>query len=603
MPLLVAAVAVLIPLVIAPGLFFYFDVTPKVTILLAGASAAVFTMPHRKGPVPNLARWFLAALAAYAVSLVASTIGSVDWPLSLIGSNWRRFGLLTHVAALLFAVAALFTLAGRSTARLLLLRSVAAGGIAASIYGTLQYFGYDPFLPNASYTIGEGEWAIVRPPATLGHASYAATYFLFTAFIGVAIARVDASRVWRSIGAGAAVLACLAIVLSGTRAAILGLIAGSAVLVLCSGLQRIRRAAALVVIVSALFALFYQSPAGERLRARVRWSMEDSHGGARLLLWKDSLKMAVARPVLGWGPETFSREFPRFQSRELAKAYPDFYHESPHNIFLDALVSSGAFGLISLLGLCGIGVYGGLVAIRNGSAEAPALTAALTASIIAQQFTTFTATTAFFSYLTVAILISIPKESWPTTGTCRFRVAAVPALVFAAFAVRLSVADHHLVRAKRFLEANDLQRSANAFQHSSLWQRPGRASDLWFSRALAVSAREADLLMPGVQRLREGDAAAERATQSAEDLHNAYYNQAGYRALRNDFAGVERSLRGAIDRAPNWFKPHWTLAQSLQLAGRLEEAEREAELAFELSGGKYPEVAQTLEEIRQRVQR
>jgi hypothetical protein len=393
------------------------------------------------------------------------------------------------------------------------------------------------------------------------------------------------------------VIGTFAIVLSGTRAAVLGLLAGSAGLVLFSPPRWKGRAAALGLIALASFGVFYYSPAGERLRARMRWSIEDAQGGARLLLWRDSLRMAAAHPILGWGPETFTREFPKFQSKELAQAYPDFYHESPHNIFLDTLLSSGVLGLLALLGLCGIGLYAGHIARKQAPEEASALVAALGAGIAAQQFTAFTVPTAFYLYLTIAILISMTAGNWPVKMQ-RPWAAAIPAILLLAFAARLAMADYHLFRARQAIERNDLQTASDAFQRASQWQRPGESSDLWYSRALAASARNATLLLPSMKALQEGYAAAERATQTAEDRHNAYYNLATYSALRNDFSGVEAGLRKAIDQAPNWFKPHWTLAQSLQLAGRLDEAEREATLAVELAGAKYPEVTRTLSRMR-----
>jgi len=90
------------------------------------------------------------------------------------------------------------------------------------------------------------------------------------------------------------------------------------------------------------------------------------------------------------------------------------------------------------------------------------------------------------------------------------------------------------------------------------------------------------------------------ASRSAEDRHNAFYNLATYCALREDFTGVEASLRQAIQWAPNWFKPHWTLAQTLQLAGRLRDAETEATIAADLNGDKNAEVKQTLVRIQSR---
>ena len=68
----------------------------------------------------------------------------------------------------------------------------------------------------------------------------------------------------------------------------------------------------------------------------------------------------------------------------------------------------------------------------------------------------------------------------------------------------------------------------------------------------------------------------------------------GLLAAQNDAAGSEQALRGAIAARPNWFKPHWTLAQLLMLENRFDEARTEAARAADLDGGKHPEVAATL---------
>ena len=102
-------------------------------------------------------------------------------------------------------------------------------------------------------------------------------------------------------------------------------------------------------------AAFIVSPAGLQLRSRTRWFVEDPWGGARPLLWRDSLRMALDRPLAGYGPEVFSAAFPHYESAELARAYPDFAHESPHNIFLDAFVAQGVVGLVLLIAACVVG--------------------------------------------------------------------------------------------------------------------------------------------------------------------------------------------------------------------------------------------------------
>jgi uncharacterized protein HemY len=94
--------------------------------------------------------------------------------------------------------------------------------------------------------------------------------------------------------------------------------------------------------------------------------------------------------------------------------------------------------------------------------------------------------------------------------------------------------------------------------------------------------------------------AATRATETSEEPFAAWYNLAQICALHNDYNGAESALRRAIAAYPNWFKPHWMLAQQLELVSRLDEAAAEAALAVDLDGGKNPEVAQTLADIRAR---
>jgi len=97
---------------------------------------------------------------------------------------------------------------------------------------------------------------------------------------------------------------------------------------------------------------------------------------------------------------------------------------------------------------------------------------------------------------------------------------------------------------------------------------------------------------------REAKEAGLRATETADDPHNAWYSLAALYASENQFDGVERSLRRSIQSSPTWFKPHWMLARVLMTRGRREEAEKEAQLAANLNAGKNPEVAETLEKIQ-----
>src|SRR6202050_1055739 len=325
----------LIALTIAPGYLFYFDVTPKVVVLLVGTAALLAA-----GAVRGASKSFSALILLNLASLAVSTALSTRPGLSLMGTNGREFGLVPQAAALLFA----WSVAGCSGNARAVLRGVAISCAAARAYRIAQYFGWDRFLPAAAYHIGEGIWTIVRPPGTLGYVSYFATWLAVSAFLSLALETMETAAAWRWAARLAAAICAVAMVLTGTRAAMLGLAAGVAVWLYLRGFRVTRRMMAGAAVVAMLGAAFYFSPPGWNLRSRTRWFTEDRLGGGRPELWRDTLQMASHRLAAGYGPETFTAGFARFESPGLAAAYPDFEYESPHNMFLDALTAQGIPG-------------------------------------------------------------------------------------------------------------------------------------------------------------------------------------------------------------------------------------------------------------------
>ena len=606
MALLLALAVALIPLAIAPGAFFYFDVTPKIVLLLLATAAAAiwwaWAGARAKAHRASLeSRFFFVALCGIALSLIVSTLASVNRAQSFSGSSWRYWGLLTHLTALAFAWMVAESCAGQPGARRTMLRAIAASGLIGAAYGIAQYFGWDPLLDPRGYQSGEGVYMIVRPPGTLGHADYFANWLLFTTFGAVALAFIDEAPFWKWLARASAALGCVAILLGGNRAAAIGLVAGAILLIVWRGPRPTKRSAAMALVVVVAALGFYVSPAGARLRARVHWILEEPAGGARFLLWRDSLRMASARWLVGFGPETYISAFARYQSPELGRAYPDFYHESPHNIFLDALIAQGVAGPSLLLALCGIGFAAAWRVRKNPAAGA--LSAALLAMTLSGQFACFMMPTALAYYVTVALLVSLTDSAAPEPVPARGRwmrlaVAAPCAIVLSVFAIRMWLAESALAAARSDLDWDRVSDAAGHYAEYQHWRWPGGSADLWYSRRLAqIAGGKADRMVR-LQAFQEAGAAAQRATQTCEAPFNAYYNLAAFNARRNDFPATERSLRSAISYAPNWFKTHWMLAQVLQAAGRLKEAEAEAATAVQLDGGKHAEVTSTLEHIR-----
>jgi hypothetical protein len=159
------------------------------------------------------------------------------------------------------------------------------------------------------------------------------------------------------------------------------------------------------------------------------------------------------------------------------------------------------------------------------------------------------------------------------------------------FAVRTAVDDHALLLTQSALAKGDLASAASHYAQSR------NADDLWYSRALAAFAGNAPTMPARAQAIQQAIAAGERATHTAEAPFKAWYSLAALRASQNDAAGTERCLRSAIEAHPNWFKPHWILAEALHAEGRNDEARREALTAADLDAEKHPEVARALHEI------
>jgi O-antigen ligase len=577
MAFLLPALVALLPLIITPGILFHYDITPKIIILVLVTAACLALPGETAQGLAELwgrktGRWLCGLAAAQVVWFgVAASLSSR--PLfSLFGSNWRRMGLFTVVALCAFTVLAAAHLARAPNALRNVLRAFAIATIIASVYGALQYFDIDPLQAASAYHAAAGDSVIVRPPGTLGHADYFGWWLAIALFCALALARIE-TGFRRLLALAACALAAVAIVLSGTRSAILAVATGFLSLAFFTSFRPGRKHIVAGLAFAGILAAFYFSPAGTRLKARVRWSSDEPVGGARPLLWRDSLNMAAARPLTGFGPETFAAAFPRYQSVALARLLPDFYHESPHNTALDALTEQGIPGLLIALSWA---VLGGYAALRARSAV-PA--SALIASCIASLFGAVTIGPLFGTLLVIAILVaSDPPDRDAPPIPARLTVAAftVPvALCLAVFGIWLAASDFELAVFQRVV-------STGLYDRIVRTGLPGAAEDLYCARRLGFPAA-----IP----------AALRSVSTADNPPNAWYNLAIMLANQNDAAGLEHALRSAAALAPNWFKPHWSLANLLALAGREEEARREAERAVFLDAGKDDEVTETLRKL------
>jgi O-antigen ligase len=595
------------PLAILPARSETYDTTPKL-VLLCLSLALLLWLPGRWWTgiadlwATPLGRTFYVLLIFGAASLLVSSSLSKDGWLSMAGTVWRRLGAIEQ--AIIFSIAgvvAAYVYRNRSAKTLML--GIEAAGAVASIYAILQYAGWDPLIQRSLYTLGTPP--AVRPPATLGQATVLATFLLPPLLIAASFRLHENSPRWKRAHEAVLVLAIAALILSGTRSALLGLAAGACVLIFAERVRIVNRTALArtglaALSFAAILVVFLLLPAGKGFRGRLTQWAGDRAGGPRLLVWRDSMQLLRQHPIAGIGPEQFEQEFRKAESLELARAYPDAYHESPHNFFLEIAIGQGLIGLAVWLALLCIAFWCGWRNFKKGDSEASALSAALLAMIISLQFTPLTPVGELYLLAISGISIALTAQRATGSGpvvvsplvTVWARTASV-ALVLIASAYAAQTALYGLTESCAL--KHDLAGAANWYGHALRFPMPG--PNLEISRQLAVIAQRSS--PPArAQAFAVAKQAAEAAEAGAAEGFNALYQSGVLAIMTGDLPRAETKLRAAIDSAPAWYRPRMALASVLWWRGRNQEAEREAALALNCAGRLEPFVKRTLDGAR-----
>ena len=199
-------------------------------------------------------------------------------------------------------------------------------------------------------------WA-ARNPHPLGHSNYTAGALLILLPFGLARLAATTGRVrlgW--IGAAVAALFCL--FTAGSRAALIGLVAGAAVaglLLVRSGQVPVRRALLLVALGVAGIGVFaLVNPRIREMLNPAPTGIPDDSTLQRAAMRDAGRLMIAERPIFGWGPGTTPLVYPRFR-RELSGGVDTALQL--HNAPLQLAADTGLAGLASMLLLLGAGAW------------------------------------------------------------------------------------------------------------------------------------------------------------------------------------------------------------------------------------------------------
>jgi len=293
----------------------------------------------------------------------------------------------TEVAAALFPMAAAW----------ILLRGAALGWIPRSlleehglplvaVVGILfAACGLSQWLFGDAFGIGWGRLAV----STIGNTNYAGVFSAAIGVAGLAMAAFEKDPRRIILGITAALFGGLHVAASGSMAGVLGLAAG----VLAVTALRWRRGAFSPVAGLSLLALVAAvgiagaGRIGERAAAIARG--EDPTSRVRLGLWKGTLRLAAAHPVLGCGAGNFSMAFPPYRDaderilshRDRGIRYVEA--ENPHSTPLEVLAEAGPVAFLALLGALALAIMAGVGSPRDAPPSAAALAAAGVGGLVA----------------------------------------------------------------------------------------------------------------------------------------------------------------------------------------------------------------------------
>lgn len=358
-----------LPVVFDPRLSDMWEL-PKATFLWIGTIGLVIVWMSgfllRSGESVFLRRTDRKSSALVGIFLLISTLAtltSIHPFRSFFGEDGRYEGLLT-----LLSYGALYFLATQVLDRHARVKTFAKAIVLVasllSVYGLIQFLGLD-FL-----SWPPGRFEEYRSFSTLGNPLYFAEYLAFALPLAAAVGLLARGRMerWFYGAATAVILACLATTF--TRGAWIGAAAGLAVTYLILG-RKVVFSRRVVLLISLLIATFVvvlvagrllgvERTFGAAMLGRLESTLQTSGGSTatRVEIWRSSLRMIRAKPLLGWGPDTFRLVFPQFSTLgHYRLAGQNIIADNAHNYFLQLGAVVGVFGVIAFAALFGLFLY------------------------------------------------------------------------------------------------------------------------------------------------------------------------------------------------------------------------------------------------------
>ncbi len=329
------------------------DITKFLAVLvLLPACALAWAVSLSAGGRVRVSRAFM-PLGAALVWVAIATVAAPDGAIAVFGDGMRYQGLVSYV---LYALA--FFLGVQlvdSPARVRRAAEIVAlAGALGAVHGLLQFAGLDPLGHRA---LG---FEVNRAFGTFGNPDYFAVWQVLTLPVALALALAARTPRRAVLWWATAVLAGIAVLVTFTRGAWIGAIAGVGVLLVSAvraGWRPRRVDTAMIAggagaaVLAALVSLGTGSGVTSVIgRLGSLLDFQDGSALTRLATWRTALGAIAARPVFGFGPDGFELAFSRFRVAEYTRvAGAARFETAAHDWPLQLATTVGIIGAVLVL--------------------------------------------------------------------------------------------------------------------------------------------------------------------------------------------------------------------------------------------------------------
>src|SRR3989344_5383939 len=322
--------------------------------------------------------WPLLALLTFLTILTLSTFFSIDKFTSVFGYPSRlNGGLLAQFAYFVIFSGVLINLSSLQIRKLLV--AIVLTALAVSLWGVPGHFGRDPSCFVLTGRLTSDCWQKEFDPtlrifSTLGQHNWLASYLVLVLPIAIALILTATPKTLKVFFLATSMLLYMALVLTTSRAGLLGLALTAIVFLpfmmfsrFKTGKQNLLLLGFLlvgIVIITTLFGRFLFARLGEVIgknkptvtsNQSPATTQQTAIGGTesstiRLIVWKGAIEAFKAKPILGFGPETFAYAYYRF--RPLAHNQTtewNFFYNKAHNEFLNLAATTGVLGTLAFV--------------------------------------------------------------------------------------------------------------------------------------------------------------------------------------------------------------------------------------------------------------